>query len=113
MESTIPSQDIQHIASMQDFLLVKKELKSLVVFNLTSGSKGCERVNGSHVFRGGEKFKQRGAFGWPTNDAAARTFMSKLRDVMKMFVGMCSKSLSYPIINSKFCFSSNTFINIS
>ena len=38
--------------------------KMLVVFNLTSGPKGCERVNGSHVFRG-EKFKQRGAFGWP------------------------------------------------
>lgn len=47
-----------------DVVFASSATKMLVVFNLTSGSKGCERVNGSHVFRG-EKFKQRGAFGWP------------------------------------------------
>ena len=63
--------------------------KMLVVFNLTSGSKGCERVNGSHVFRG-EKFKQRGAFGWPNfhEQTSIEFEISLLHFLLKVYLGL-------------------------
>ena len=61
----------------------------LFAFNLTSGSKGYERVNGSHVFRG-EKFKQRGAFGWPNfhEQTSIEFEISLLHFLLKVYLGL-------------------------